>query len=95
MAPAGAESTSRLPPAAGGLSRTRQGWGLVLVAAGLPPCTAVLASLRSTLSLPSDLLIYLLVVVGIAVVGGVFPAVVGAVAASLLLNYWFTPPIAP
>lgn len=85
-------SSLRLPPATGGLSRSRQLWGLGLVAAGLPLCTVALASMRSTLSLPSDLLIYLLAVVAIAVVGGVVPAVVGAVVAGLLLNYWFTPP---
>lgn len=84
---------SRLPPAAGGLSRARQLSGLALVATGLPLLTVVLAPMRSTLSLPSDLLIYLLAVVAIAVVGGVVPAVVGAVAASLMLNYWFTPPL--
>jgi two-component system sensor histidine kinase KdpD len=39
------------------------------------------------------LLIYLVAVVAIAVVGGFWPAVLGAVTASLLLNWYFTKPL--
>ncbi|MEP6463275.1 MAG: DUF4118 domain-containing protein [Frankiaceae bacterium] len=86
-----AGAADRARPLAG-LSRSRQiaGWALLIL--GLPALTAVLVPLRPTLSLPSDLLLYLLAVVLVAVVGGVVPAAVAAVAASLLLNYWFTRP---
>jgi two-component system sensor histidine kinase KdpD len=63
--------------------------GLVL----LPLITAVLAPLRGHLNLADDLLVYLVAVVMITVVGGFWPAVLAAVAASLLLNWFFTAPI--
>jgi two-component system, OmpR family, sensor histidine kinase KdpD len=65
----------------------------VLLAAGLPLLTVALAAGRAHLSLADDLLIYLVAVVGIAMVGGFWPAVLAAVLASLLLNWYFTPPL--
>ena len=41
----------------------------------------------------SDVLIYLVAVVVVALVGGFVPAVLLAIVGSLLLNYYFTPPI--
>ncbi|MFE0105528.1 ATP-binding protein [Streptomyces sp. NPDC059009] len=55
--------------------------------------TLLLATARSTLSLTSDALLFLLTVVGVACIGGVLSAVIASVTASLLLNYWFIPPI--
>ncbi|KOV91767.1 ATP-binding protein [Streptomyces sp. NRRL B-3648] len=55
--------------------------------------TALLAQLRGTLSLTSEALLFLLAVVGVACIGGVASAVIASVTASLLLNYWFIPPI--
>ncbi|HEY4853243.1 MAG TPA: DUF4118 domain-containing protein [Streptosporangiaceae bacterium] len=65
----------------------------VLLAAGLPLLTVALAAVRNNLSLADDLLIYLVAVVAIAVVGGFWPAVLAAVMSSLLLNWYFTPPL--
>ncbi|HEX9031867.1 MAG TPA: DUF4118 domain-containing protein [Streptosporangiaceae bacterium] len=76
----------------GGLDRRRQLAGVVLVAV-LPALTAVLVPARGALSLSDDLLIYLVGVVAVAVVGGFWPAVLAAVTASLLLNWFFTPPV--
>ena len=59
----------------------------------LPLLTAVLAARRPHLNLADDLLIYLVAVVTITVVGGFWPAVLAAVAASLLLNWYFTQPL--
>jgi two-component system sensor histidine kinase KdpD len=81
-----------LPSGIGGLSTRRRVQGLALAAAALPALTAVLANLRGTLNLLSDMLLFLVTVVAVAVVGGVWPAVAAAVAGSLLLNYFFTPP---
>jgi two-component system sensor histidine kinase KdpD len=67
------------------------GWVAMLV--GLPLLTVALAALRGHISLPGDLLIYLLAVVAIATVGGAWPAAVAAVAAALLANWYFTPPV--
>ncbi|MFJ7077509.1 ATP-binding protein [Streptomyces sp. NPDC098781] len=55
--------------------------------------TVVLAQLRGTLNLTSEALLFLLTVVGVACIGGVASAVIASVTASLLLNYWFIPPI--
>jgi two-component system, OmpR family, sensor histidine kinase KdpD len=78
--------------ASGGLRRRRQLTGVLLVAV-LPLLTAALVPAQSSLSLSDDLLIYLVGVVGVAVVGGFWPAVLAAVTASLLLNWFFTPPV--
>jgi two-component system sensor histidine kinase KdpD len=66
---------------------------VLIAAAGLPILTVILATGRGHLNLADDLLIYLFAVVMITVVGGFWPAVLAAVAASLLLNWYFTPPL--
>jgi two-component system sensor histidine kinase KdpD len=58
----------------------------------LPLLTVVLHWMDSELNLPSDILLYLAVVIVVALIGGLWPALATAVAASLLLNYYFTPP---
>ena len=73
------------------LRRRLGGWSMVLL--GLPLLTVMLSQLRSNVSLSSDLLIYLLFVVVVAAVGGAMPALVAAVTATLLVNWFFTPPI--
>jgi two-component system, OmpR family, sensor histidine kinase KdpD len=75
-----------------GIRGRRQVAGVLLVA-GLPLITVALAALRPDLHLADDLLIYLVAVVAIAVVGGFWPALLAAVTASLLLNWYFTEPL--
>jgi two-component system sensor histidine kinase KdpD len=77
----------------GGLSPRRQKAGAALAAAGLPSLTALLDVLQSHLNLSDDLLIYLVAVVAVTVVGGFWPAVLAAVGACLLLNWFFTAPL--
>jgi signal transduction histidine kinase len=48
--------------------------------------------LHSILSLPSQMLFYLLAVVAVALVGGLVPALAAAVAAAALLAYYIIPP---
>ncbi|WP_346097763.1 sensor histidine kinase, partial [Streptomyces olivaceiscleroticus] len=77
------------------LSRPRRVAGPV---AGLllPPALTSLLNLeafRSALNLTSEALLYLMAVVGVACIGGVTSALIASVTASLLLNYWFIPPI--
>ncbi|MEU9165943.1 ATP-binding protein [Streptomyces sp. NPDC048424] len=55
--------------------------------------TFLLDHTRGSLNLTSEALLFLLAVVGVACVGGVVSAVVASVTASLLLNYWFIPPV--
>lgn len=66
--------------------------GLSLGAVTLPVLTVLLTGHPLNLSLADELLIYLTAVVAVAVVGGFWPAVAAAVAASLLLNWFFTQP---
>ena len=75
------------------LPRRRIAAGAVLAAVLLPALTVVLAHLRDDLGLPSVLLLYLLAVVAVSAVGGVWPALGAAVAAFLLANWYFTPPL--
>jgi two-component system sensor histidine kinase KdpD len=82
-----------LPALTGGLTVRRRIAGAVLAAAILPLLTFVLTNLRPDLNLTSDLLGFLIAVVAVAIVGGAYPGIVAAVAASLLLNYYFVPPI--
>ncbi len=76
-----------------GINVRRQLAGAALAAAGLPVLTVLLTYLRPRLDLSDDLLIYLVAVVTVTVVGGFWPAVFAAVAASLLLNWYFTEPL--
>jgi two-component system sensor histidine kinase KdpD len=60
---------------------------------GLPLLTYVLWLAGKHLSLASDLLLFLAAVIGVALVGGLWPALVAGLIGSLLLNYFFTPPV--
>ncbi|MHB1595635.1 MAG: sensor histidine kinase [Streptosporangiaceae bacterium] len=79
-------------PMLGGLDHRRQLTGVLLVAV-LPLLTAVLLGGRGFLSLYDDLLVFLVFVVVVAVIGGFWPAVLAAITASMLLNWYFTPPL--
>ncbi|MGW4662008.1 DUF4118 domain-containing protein [Streptosporangium sandarakinum] len=77
----------------GALTRTRRLIGWAITIAGMPALTAVLVPFRDRLALPSEILLFLTAVVGVALVGGMWPAITAAVLGSLLLNYFFTPPV--
>jgi two-component system sensor histidine kinase KdpD len=66
-------------------------WLTALV--GIPALTALLVPMRDDVGLPTILLLYLVLVVVIAALGGVVPAMVSALAAFLVVNRLFTPPI--
>ncbi|WP_239393622.1 DUF4118 domain-containing protein, partial [Frankia sp. CiP3] len=83
----------RLPRFAHGLTPRRRLIAAALVAGLLPLLTVVLANSRGSLNLTTDALTYLLAVVVVALVGGFWPALLAAVASSLMLNYYFTPPL--
>jgi two-component system sensor histidine kinase KdpD len=82
-----------LPRASGGLTARRRLAGGALAAAGPALLTLALAQLRGSLNLTSDILLFLLAVVAVALVGGRWPALAAAVVGSALLNYYFTPPL--
>ncbi|MDP9094252.1 MAG: DUF4118 domain-containing protein [Actinomycetota bacterium] len=82
-----------LPRLTGGLTIQRRLTGLAVGTILLASLGAICASSRGSLSLGSDLLLFLLAVVIVSLIGGFYPAFVTAVAASLLINYYFVPPI--
>jgi two-component system sensor histidine kinase KdpD len=75
------------------VSRRRQLLAIGVAVVALPMVTLLLDVSRERLSLPSVLLIYLLVVVGVAAIGGFVPAIVAALGGFLLANYFFTDPL--
>ncbi|WP_112248629.1 sensor histidine kinase [Kribbella monticola] len=82
----------RLPRAQGSLSKRRLIYGFVL-ALVLPPLLALLLGIGDdALNLTSNALAFLFAVVVVALVGGLWPAIVTAVAGTLVLNWFFTPP---
>ncbi|KUL39139.1 DUF4118 domain-containing protein [Actinoplanes awajinensis] len=78
----------RMPAA---LSRGRRIAGFLTALAGLPLLTAILLVVPDP-PLVNDILLFLAAVVGVALIGGLWPALFAAVAGSLLLNWFFTPP---
>ena len=89
----GARATTSRTRRPGALPRRRVMLGFLLGAIGLPLLTWVLTNLRTDLGLPSVLLLFLLLVVVISAVGGVWPALTAAVVGFLLVNWYFTPPV--
>lgn len=83
----------RLPIGSGGLSLDRRVRGYLLAVLVPSLLTLVLLPLDQALNLVGDVLLFLLVVVGVALVGGLGPALVAAILGSGLLNFFFTPPV--
>jgi two-component system sensor histidine kinase KdpD len=74
-----------------GRRRLLAGWLLALL--GPPVLTALLSIRDEPFGLPTELLFFLALTVGVALVGGLWPAIVAAIAGFLLLNWFFTPPV--
>ena len=78
-------------PVLRGTRRTNAGGGRAL--AGPVILTALLAQTRQWHSLPTELMLFLMLTVAVALVGGIRPAVPAAILGSVLLNYYFAPPL--
>jgi two-component system, OmpR family, sensor histidine kinase KdpD len=76
-----------------GVTVRRRVAGFIAAAVGLPLLTLVLDAATGTLGLSTDILLFLGLVVAVALVGGMYPALAAAVVGFGLLNYFFTPPI--
>ncbi|MEX0985177.1 MAG: DUF4118 domain-containing protein [Actinomycetota bacterium] len=74
------------------LPRRRQLAASLLGSIAIAGLTLAMLAVHPHLGLPSILLLYLFVVVAIAVLGGLRPALVAALASPLLINWFFTPP---
>jgi two-component system sensor histidine kinase KdpD len=82
-----------LPRSRGSITLRRRIAGYVLAALLAPALTLMLTQWRSGVNLTSDVLLFLVAVIAVALTGGFVPAFLEAIAGSLLLNYYFTPPI--
>jgi two-component system sensor histidine kinase KdpD len=81
-----------LPHLGGALSVRRRIAGFLLALAGGPLLTWLLVALRSEESITTDVLSYQLLVVVVALIGGIWPALFAAVLSGLTLNYFFIEP---
>ncbi|GGW66297.1 ATP-binding protein [Streptomyces caelestis] len=81
-----------LPVARGArLGRSRRVWGWLVGVAGPPVLAALLNAVD--LGLANDMLLFLALTVAAALLGGLFPALASAAVGSLLLNYFYSPPL--
>lgn len=67
-------------------------WGFLAAVVGVPLVTAILVAFRSRESIIGDVLVYQLLVILIALVGGRWPAVVSAILSGLALDFYFIQP---
>jgi two-component system sensor histidine kinase KdpD len=83
----------RLPRVGGGLTVRRRIYGFALALIGGPLLTLLLVSLRSPESMTADVLCYQLLVVLVALVGGIWPALFAALLSGVTLDYFFVEPL--
>ncbi|MEW2396157.1 sensor histidine kinase KdpD [Streptomyces sp. NPDC046862] len=84
----------RLPAARSArLGRSRVIWGWLVGVLGPALLTWLLAGVTPDVGLANDMLLFLTLTVAAALLGGLFPALASAVVGSLLLNWFFTPPV--
>jgi len=82
-----------LPRIGGGLTRRRRVYGFALALIGGPLLTWLLATMRSSDSMTSDVLSYQLLVVIVALVGGIWPALFAALLSGVTLDFFFVDPL--
>jgi two-component system, OmpR family, sensor histidine kinase KdpD len=81
----------RLPPLTGALTARRRWFGLALALLGVPALTAACVA-GGAVSLPGVLLAFLLLVLAVALLGGLWPALAAAVLGGLAENWFFVAP---
>ena len=82
-----------LPPVGGTLSRGRRMLGYAIALIGCPALTALLTINRSADSITTDVLTYQLLVVVVALAGGIYPALLAALMCGLALDFFFIEPL--
>ncbi|WP_327691893.1 MULTISPECIES: sensor histidine kinase KdpD [unclassified Streptomyces] len=75
------------------LGRVRLIWGWLVGVLGPALLTLLLTGATPDVGLANDMLLFLTLTVAAALLGGLFPALASAVVGSLLLNWYFTPPV--
>ena len=88
----GASHPAALPVGTGGISPRRRWLAAVVLVVGLPLLTSALLDYRRDMSYATPVLIVLILVVVVALVGGLRVALPAALAGGLVLNWFFTPP---
>lgn len=90
----GAAKGRGLPVARGArLGRARIAWGWVVGVVGPAVLALLLTHVDADLGLANDMLLFLALTVAAALLGGLLPALASAAFGSLLLNWFFTPPL--
>jgi two-component system sensor histidine kinase KdpD len=82
-----------LPRAVGALTVKRRIAGFILAVVGGPLLTLLLVALRSNDAITSDVLAYQLLVIVVALVGGIWPALFAALLSGVTLDYFFVEPL--
>ncbi|MBD8054456.1 sensor histidine kinase KdpD [Rhodococcus ruber] len=82
-----------LPPLTGALTRKRRILGFVAALLGGPALTTLLSVFRSEDSITTDVLSFQLLVVVVALVGGIWPALFAAVLSGITLDFLFIEPL--
>jgi two-component system sensor histidine kinase KdpD len=82
-----------LPRLSGGLTVRRRVYGFALAVIAGPLLTWLLVSMHSDDSMTSDVLSYQLLVVVVALVGGIWPALFAALLSGITLDFFFVEPL--
>ncbi len=82
-----------LPKIGGALSRRRRLAGFALTLLGLPLLTVALSAFHTDESITSEVLLFQLLIVTVALIGGIWPALVAAVLSGFLLDFFFVEPL--
>ncbi|MDI2128721.1 sensor histidine kinase KdpD [Yinghuangia seranimata] len=87
----GVGRTVKVPRSGLGRKRLMVSWLVALIGPVL--LTVIMVDNREHLALPTEMLLYLLLTVGSALLGGLWASTLTAVVSSFMLNYYFTPPL--
>lgn len=90
---AAAGSGPALPHIGGALSLRRRVLGALIALIGGPLLTLLLTVLRTEESITGDVLSYQLLVIVVALIGGIWPALLAAVLSGLTLDFFFIEPV--
>ncbi|MFB9796422.1 DUF4118 domain-containing protein [Arthrobacter citreus] len=82
-----------LPRLGGALTVRRRLWGMALALAGGPLLTWLLVALSTPSSITGDVLSYQLLVIVVALAGGIWPALFAALLSGITLDYFFIQPL--
>ena len=82
-----------LPRLGGALTVRRRLWGLSLALAGGPLLTWLLVAMSTPSSITGDVLSYQLLVIVVALTGGIWPALFAALLSGITLDYFFIQPL--